>query len=144
MISIDTNVLLRYLLQDDEAQSNKANKLFSGRDSILITDIVLAETAWTLRGKKYKFAKEELLTAVDGLFRESSVRFEDGQSVWRALHSLRASKPVKVGSKKKDVDFADLLILEKSIYDSKRKSETLECLYSFDKAAQQVDGIESP
>jgi len=144
MISVDTNVLLRYLLQDDEIQSNKANKLFSGRDSILITDIVLAETAWTLRGKKYKFTKEELLTAVDGLFRESSIRFEDGQSVWRALHGLRASKPVRVGSKKKDVDFADLLILEKSIYDSKRKSETLKCLYSFDKAALQVDGIESP
>jgi len=144
MISIDTNVLLRYLLQDDEAQSKKANKLFSGQDKILITDIVLAETMWTLKGKRYKFTKEQLLTVVDGLFRDLSINFEDGQSVWRALHSLRASKPIKVGSKKKDVDFSDLLILEKSIYDSKRKSETLECLYSFDKAAQQIKGIENP
>jgi len=144
MISIDTNVLLRYLLQDDEDQSKKANKLFSGQYKILITDVVLAETMWTLKGKKYKFIKEQLLTAVDGLFRDLSVNFEDGQSVWRALHSLRASKPIKVGSKKKDVDFSDLLILEKSIYDSKRKSETLECLYSFDKAAQQIKGIENP
>jgi len=48
MISIDTNVLFRYLLQDDEAQSKKANKLFLGQDKILITDIVLAETMWTV------------------------------------------------------------------------------------------------
>ncbi|MFT6733337.1 MAG: putative nucleic-acid-binding protein [Polaribacter sp.] len=108
MISIDTNVLFRYLLQDDEAQSKKANKLFLGQDKILITDIVLAETMWTLKGKKYKFTKEQLLTVVDGLFRDLSINFEDGQSVWRALHRLRASKPIKVGSKKKDVDFSDL------------------------------------
>ncbi len=144
MISIDTNVLLRYLLQDDEAQSKKANKLFSGQYKILITDIVLAETIWTLKGKKYKFTKEQLLMVIDGLFSDMSVNFEDGQSVWRALQGLRRSKPVKVGSKKKDVDFSDLLILEKSVYDSKRKAETLECLYSFDKAAQQVKGIENP
>jgi len=144
MISVDTNVLLRYLLQDDELQSPKANRLFSGKNNILITDVVLVETVWTLKGKKYKFTKDQLLTVIDGLFRELSVTFEDGQSVWRAVHSLRATKPIKVGAKKKDVDFADLLILEKSVYDSKRKSKELKCLYSFDKAAQQIKGIKNP
>ena len=48
MIAIDTNVLLRYLLQDDEKQANKATKLILGAESVLITDVVLTETIWTL------------------------------------------------------------------------------------------------
>ena len=144
MISIDTNVLLRYLLQDDEVQAQKANELFSSTNKILITDIVLAETMWTLKGKKYKLSKDELLSVIDDLFKETNITFEDGQTVWRALHDLRATKPIKVGSKKKDADFADALIFEKSKYDSKRKAEVFDCLYSFDKAAQQINGIENP
>lgn len=144
MISIDTNVLLRYLLQDDETQSPKANKLFLGKKMILVTDIVLVETMWTLKGKKYKLTKDELLSVIDSLFKEKNIIFEDGQTVWRALHDLRATKPIKVGSKKKDADFADALIFEKSKYDSKRKAKPFDCLYSFDKAAQQINGIENP
>ncbi len=144
MISIDTNVLLRYLLQDDETQSPKANKLFSGTKATLVTDIVLVETMWTLKGKKYKLTKDELLSVIDDLFKEKNITFEDGQTVWRALYDLRATKPIKVGSKKKDVDFAEALILEKSKYDSKRKAEYFDGLYSFDKAAQQINGIKNP
>ena len=64
--------------------------------------------------------------------------------MWRALHSFRSTNLVKVGSKNKDADFADVLILEKSKYDSDRKNETFKCMYSFDVAAQQVKGIEKP
>ncbi len=51
MIAVDTNVLLRYLLWDDE-QATKADKLINGSTHVLITDFVLAETLWTLKGKK--------------------------------------------------------------------------------------------
>ncbi len=48
MIAIDTNVLLRYLLQDDKKQSVKADKLVAGRRKVLITDVVLVETIFTV------------------------------------------------------------------------------------------------
>jgi len=47
MIAIDTNVLLRYLLQDDEQQANRATKLIVGTEPVLISDVVLTETIWT-------------------------------------------------------------------------------------------------
>ncbi|MDH5218408.1 MAG: type II toxin-antitoxin system VapC family toxin [Gammaproteobacteria bacterium] len=144
MIAIDTNVLLRYLLQDDEEQSSKANRLIEGKSNVLITDIVLAETIWTLKGKKYKLPREDILLVVEQLFKEPNIGFEDGQSVWRALNDFRNSDFIKVGSKKKDADFSDALILEKAKYDCSRKNQTFDGLFSFDVAAQQIDGIEKP
>ena len=43
MIAIDTNVLLRYLLDDDAIQSKKASSIITGQSNVLITDIVLTE-----------------------------------------------------------------------------------------------------
>jgi len=144
VISIDTNVLLRYLLQDDEIQSKKADKIVNGKRNILLTDVALIETIWTLKGKRYRLSKDDLMYIVDQLFKEPNISFENGQSVWRALNVIRNTEPVKVGSKKKDADFADALILEKSKYDCGRKSEEFECMYSFDVAAQQIEKIEKP
>ena len=53
MIAVDTNMLLRYLLNDDAAQADIAASLIKGSDTVLITDVVLVETLWTLSGKKY-------------------------------------------------------------------------------------------
>lgn len=58
MIAIDTNVLLRYLLQDDEEQAAKASKIILGSERVLITDVVLTETVWTLKGKRYNLTKK--------------------------------------------------------------------------------------
>jgi len=44
MIALDTNVLLRYLLQDDPDQSAKAAQLIASHVIILISDVVLVET----------------------------------------------------------------------------------------------------
>ncbi len=144
MIAIDTNVLLRYLLQDDASQSTKATKLLSGNNRILITDVVLSETIWTLKGKKYKLSKIDLLLVIDQLFKEPNLTFEDGQTVWRALNDFRFTQPVKVGTKKKDADFSDALILEKSKYDTTRKNEHFDGLYTFDVAAQQLKDVVKP
>jgi len=144
MIALDTNVLLRYLLQDDNAQSSKVNGLIRGKIKALVTDVVLVETMWTLKGKKYKLAKDELLFVVEQLIKEPNIVFEDAQTVWRALHEIRNTKPIKVGSKKKDADFADALVLEKAKYDCYRKESVFEGLYSFDEAAHQIEGIKKP
>ena len=64
--------------------SNMEINMPSAIHKILVSDIVFAETMWTLKGKNYKFTKEQLLTAVDGLFKKPNISFEHGQSVWRA------------------------------------------------------------
>ena len=135
MIAIDTNVLLRYLLQNDKNQSSKANKIFVEEETILITDTVLVETIWTLKGKRYKLSKENLLQVIDQLFKEPSVIFEDGQTVWQAFNVVRNAKPIKKGTKKKEIDFPDILILEKARYIASSKELDFTGQFSFDSAA---------
>lgn len=57
MIAIDTNVLLRHVLQDDDEQSPKASQLFDLHERVLVTDVVLVECIWTLSGKKYQASR---------------------------------------------------------------------------------------
>ncbi len=76
MIAVDTNVLLRYLLHDDEAQAARADAVFDAAETVLITDVVLVETVWTLVGRKYRLAKVELVVVLERLFSEPNIRFE--------------------------------------------------------------------
>lgn len=138
MIAIDTNVLLRYLLQDDKAQSPKATKLLTGRKKVLITDVVLVETLWTLKGKRYKLAKHYLVTVVSQLFQEPNIVFEDGQTVWNALNEYRTAAPGN------GVDFADTLILEKTRYHTDIKGEAFEGLYTFDGDLLRLNHTKEP
>ena len=138
MIAIDTNVLLRYLLQDDETQSPKATKLITGRQKVLITDVVLVETLWTLKGKKYNLKKPELMAVIQQLFQDANIVFEDSQTVWNALLNYSTT------AQGNNVDFADTLILEKSKYDVDGKAEVFEGLYSFDADLQQFSQVKKP
>ena len=90
MIAVDTSVLLRYLLHDDEGQAARADAVFAAGETVLITDVVLAETVWTLAGRRYRLARAELVAVVQRLFSEPNVRFEDDQVVWRALQAYRS------------------------------------------------------
>ena len=140
MISIDTNVLLRYLLEDDETQSVLAASIINGSEEVLITDVVLVETIWTLRGKKYQLSKSELVDVIKTLFQEPSIRFEDGQAIWLALNDYRKAKPVRG----KGADFADALIVNKAKFIANKQGEAFGGLYTFDKAAQKLPGAKAP
>lgn len=144
MIAIDTNVLLRYLLWDNKEQSAKADRLINGSALVLITDVVLSETLWTLKGKKYKLDKAAMIDVVNSLFEEANIRFEDGQTVWRALNDYRQAKPVKVGGKKKEADFSDALVVNKAKFYTVEKGEALDGVYTFDLAAQAIPGTAKP
>jgi len=144
MIAIDTNVLLRYLLSDDDIQTKKAIKVINGNEKVLITDIVLAEAIWTLKGKKYKLDKEAILTVLNALFAEPNICFEDQQTVWKAINDYANAASVKVGSKRKTADFPDALIVNKARLISKISGESLEGVYTFDVAAQKIPGTKIP
>ncbi len=144
MIAIDTNVLLRYLLWDDKRQAAKADKLINGSTAVLITDVVLTETLWTLKGIKYKLDKTAMIDVLHSLFEEPNICFEDGQTVWRALNDYRQATPVKVSNKKKVADFSDALIVNKAKFYATGKGEALNGVYTFDLAAQAIPGTAAP
>lgn len=144
MIAIDTNVLLRYLLQDDEKQANKAAKLILSTQSVLVTDVVLTETIWTLKGKRYNLSKEQIIDVVYALFAEPNLTFEDGQAVWGALKDFTNAKPIKSGGKTKQADFPDALIVNKAKRYGQLNKDEVSTIYTFDKAALQIDGTEQP
>lgn len=60
MIAIDTNVLLRYLQGDDEGQALRTRRVIEGGERVLITDVVMAETVWTLADRRYRASRADL------------------------------------------------------------------------------------
>lgn len=144
MIAIDTNVLLRYLLQDDEKQASKAAKLILSAQKVLITDVVLTETIWTLKGKRYSLSKEQIIDVVHALFAEPNIMFEDGQAVWGALKDFTNAKTIKSRGKTKQADLPDALIVNKAKRYGRLNKDEVTTIYTFDNAALEIDGTEQP
>jgi len=111
---------------------------------VLITDVVLVESLWTLKGKKYRLDKTAMIDVLNSLFEEPNICFKDGQTVWRALNDYRQAKPVKAGNKKKEADFSDALIVNKTRFYAAEKGEALNGVYTFDNAAQILPGTAAP
>ena len=133
MIAVDTNVLLRYLLRDDDAQAERARHLFERAARILITDVVLAETVWTLTGLRYGATKADLIAVVDNLLQEPNVRFEDDEVIWSALQAYRET----------DADFAGTLIVYKA-QETATLGNGLDAVYTFDAAALPLPNTAEP
>ena len=103
MLGIDTNVLVRFLVRDDESQFEKARKLIkrdvtAGR-RVFVSQLVLLETEWVLRSR-YDLSKIEIIAAISGLLDATDVQFEDEPAIETALFVW----------KERTVDFADCLI----------------------------------
>ncbi len=143
MISVDTNVLLRRILNDDAEQATKARRLFEGTRPVLITDVVLAEMVWTITGKRYGATKEDIQSVVMSLMEETNIVVEDRQAIWSALNDFIASRPIKTENGIKTADFADALIVNKSKIVARDKNLAYGRTYTFDRAALQINGAKS-
>ena len=144
MIAVDTNVLLRRILNDDEEQAAKARKLFEGARPVLITDVVLVETIWTLTGKRYGATKEDIQAVVMSFLEETNTVFENKQAIWSALNDFVAAEPIKTANGIKTADLADALIVNKAKMVAHDKNQAYEGTYTFDRAALQIDGTKTP
>ena len=133
MIAIDANVLLRYLLRDDEAQAERSRRIFERADCILITDVVLAEAVWTLLGRRYRAIRDDVIAVVDKLLQEPNVRFEDDAVIWSALQAYRETR----------ADFADALIVYKALKTA-TPGDGVDAVYTFDAAALQLPKTAEP
>ena len=59
-IAVDTNVLVRYLTWDDEAQAIEAANAIEGADAMVVPTIVLCELVWVLK-RAYRYACPEII-----------------------------------------------------------------------------------
>lgn len=144
MIAVDTNVLLRYLIKDDQVQAEKSQKLINGSQKVLITDVVITETIWVLTGKRYQLSKDKIVDVIHALFAEQNIQFEDPQAVWCALKDYVNAPPIKVKGKTKPADFPDALIINKAKRYGQINNIKVHPIYTFDKAAQEIEGTEEP
>lgn len=103
MLGIDTNVLVRFLVRDDEAQFEKANRLIkrevSAKEDVFVSLIVLLETEWVLRSR-YSLQKADIIQAFSSLMDATEIRLEDEAAVEETLFIWKDSA----------ADFADCLI----------------------------------
>ena len=103
MLGIDTNVLVRFLVRDQEAQFEKARKLIkrevAARRRVFVSLSVLLETEWVLRSR-YGLPKIEIIAAISGLLDATDVQFEDESAIEEALFVWKDNA----------ADFADCLI----------------------------------
>lgn len=144
MIAVDTSVLLRYLLQDEEEQAARAANVFAAGETILVTDVVLVETIWTLSGRKYGLPKAQLVAVLERLFSEPGIRFENDQVVWRALHAYRSDRAAGETGAAGHAGFADALIVFKALQTAASDGELLDGVYIFDLAMQRLPHAVAP
>jgi len=98
VIAIDTNVLVRYYVDDDHAQHTKA-KRFIDDNEVFINNIVIVETFWVLTNV-YQLSRTKTVDIFNHLKRLSNISFENEVVFARALVEYRDS----------GCDFADALL----------------------------------
>ena len=76
MIALDTNVLVRLVLRDDDAQAERARQLFDAHadvdESLFVSDVVLAEFAWVLRSR-YELPSAAIATALGAMLDNATI-----------------------------------------------------------------------
>ena len=129
MIGLDTNVLVRYLAQDDPVQAPKATELIERQltedEPGFISVMAMAETAWVLE-RAYGLADQEIAAVIEGVLQAEVLVVENEQEVFTAMIALKAGN----GS------FADALI--GALGAKAGCSRTL----TFDRRAQRLSGFE--
>ncbi|HET9390094.1 MAG TPA: type II toxin-antitoxin system VapC family toxin [Steroidobacteraceae bacterium] len=131
MIGLDTNVIVRYLTQDDPKQSPIATRLMektlSSEVPGFISLVVLAEVVSVLVSL-YTVDRAGVGEVVTGLLTTEQLRVESAELVWRAKRRYEASK----------ADFSDALVAECAVAAGCKRSVT------FDRTAAATSGFELP
>ena len=131
MIALDTNVLVRFLVEDDEAQTAKAAALIEhtidSGDALFVADVVLCETVWVLAGS-YHVSRVEITKTLRDLLRAKHLIFAASDQLARALDAFAEGRG----------DFADYVIREHA------RAADCEAVATFDRALLQERGFVAP
>ena len=92
MIGLDTNIVLRYLLQDDPKQARQANQIIdrqlSAQNPGFISLVTVLEIAWVLRSL-LKQTPSQIATHVEHLLAADSLEVQNEQQVFEAAFALK-------------------------------------------------------
>ncbi len=105
MIGLDTNILVRYLTQDDSVQSAKATEIIEQRLTAanrgFVSIVTMAEIVWVL-DRAYGLTKKEITAAIERMLQVEVLLIENEQEVFAAMIALKQSQGA----------FADALIAQ--------------------------------
>jgi len=128
LIGLDSNILIRYLVQDDVAQARKASRFIeeslSPESPGFINHISLCEIVWVLK-RRYGVGKPALIDIIDGLLTTKQLVVENIEIAWRALRAFEAGS----------ADFSDAMIA------CANQFHGCECTVTFDKKASKLDTV---
>ncbi len=101
MIELDTNILVRYITQDDLEQWQLAAGLIEAEGQLcFLSNIVLCELIWVLRGKPYQFSRSQISEVLETMLATPVMEFENRSAVYQAWQRMKVEK----------ADFSDYLI----------------------------------
>ncbi len=127
MIALDTNVLVRFLVQDDPAQAQVAGEVMgrlTDENPGFIAREVLVELVWVL-GRAYGFGRSDIAAAIDGLLSSTELVVEEGDMVGGIVERYRVE----------GFGFADLMIAAAA-----QRVDATE-LVTFDRKAARLPGV---
>lgn len=105
MIGLDTNILIRYVTQDDPVQSAKATHIIerqlSRANPGFVSVVTMAEAVWVL-DRAYHLTDAKIAAAIERMLQVEVLVVENEQEVFRAMVALKQGR----------VAFADALIAE--------------------------------
>ena len=129
MIALDTNVVIRYLSQDDARQSVAATRLMektlTAQNPGFISLVTLCEIAWVLKAC-YGADGERIRTVVEGLLGTRQLEVESPELAWKALRAWQGTQ----------AHLSDAIIGQAGLAHGASKVVT------FDKAAAKLPGFE--
>ena len=130
MIGLDTNILVRFIVEDDRDQSAAARSVIDGlseADPGYVSLVAVAETVWVLE-RAYRRSNDEIATVLERLLQIESLVVQSEQEVFSATIALKEGKGA----------FADALIGALSAKAGCRATLT------FDRKALRLPGFEHP
>lgn len=133
MVTLDTNVLLRAVVDDPQApeqtMASRAllRQAWLGGDQIYVPDVVVVEVVWVLR-KVLKTSKEEIVALLRGLLENALFVFDDASSLHRAVQTWERDRG----------DLADFIIGERAV------SRSALPVYTFDAALHHDSRYRAP
>jgi predicted nucleic-acid-binding protein len=105
MKAIDTNVLVRFLVNDDISQARQVRQYFNTaekqRETIFVPLLVVAETIWVLESA-YEIEREAIISVLNDLALLPILEFENREAIQSAMSAAKHNR----------LDLADLLIAE--------------------------------
>ena len=129
MIGLDTNVIVRYIAQDEPKQAALATRLversLSPENPGFVTTVTLCELAWVL-AECFGADRERIREVIEGLLASRQIMVEVPEIVWKALRAWQGSS----------ADFADALIGQIVAVRGGDKTVT------FDRAVAKLPGFE--